>query len=91
MEMEDDQYLGELLKTCSSGIGGSGGSGGGKDKAIAIFSCSEKFVDVCKLAMKNLDDVGIGHLAVATSEAVCDALGGAAQVHHRLTLLASSA
>jgi hypothetical protein len=45
-------------------------------KAIAIFSCNANYANMCKVAVDNLEAMGIGHLAVASDEDVCDTLVG---------------
>ena len=62
-DFNDDDYLEDILKDCA------------KDNTIALFSCSEKYADMCKVAKDNLDAMGIGHLALASSEDVCDSMG----------------
>eukprot|EP00227_Mantoniella_beaufortii_P017289 CAMPEP_0197575390 /NCGR_PEP_ID=MMETSP1326-20131121/804_1 /TAXON_ID=1155430 /ORGANISM="Genus nov. species nov., Strain RCC2288" /LENGTH=615 /DNA_ID=CAMNT_0043138149 /DNA_START=55 /DNA_END=1902 /DNA_ORIENTATION=+ len=62
-DFNEDDYLEDLLKTCS------------KDKAIAIFSCSADYAEMCQIAVGNLNAMGIGHLAVTNDENVCDTLG----------------
>ena len=62
-DFNEDDYLEDLLKECA------------KDKAVAIFSCDAQYAEMCKVAVNNLEAMGVGHLAIASDEDVCDTLG----------------
>ena len=62
-DFDEEDYLRDLLKECA------------KDKAVAVFSCDAKYAEMCQMAIGNLEAMGIGHIAIATDEDVCDTLG----------------
>ena len=45
-----------------------------RNNAVAIFSCNQEHAHLCRVAAANLDDRGVGRLAVAADQRTCDEL-----------------